>query len=158
MGVSFDKKSAERISDVVRRVENSPFGQMPYRNNHKPRGGGSSDYFGPWAVIEKNATTVTIKAQDATNGYLGKSLMVAGLTTKEQTTDVDVTITTTGAVYVQIMQSGGTYSFTFANAALPAQTAGNLYVALTYVTFASSAITGLQQAQYGQIHVAGRVV
>lgn len=119
---------------------------------------GSSDYYGPWAVVQKNTTTVTVKAY-AAGSYLSKSLVIAGLTTEEQATDADVTVTTSGVIYADITQSGGTYSIAYANAsALPAQSSTHYYVELAAVTFASSAITGLSQTQYGQIHVAGRVV
>lgn len=118
----------------------------------------SYEYIGPWAVVQKDATTATIKAY-AAGSYPSKSLVIAGLTTKEQTTDADVTISTSGVVYADITQSGGTYSIAYANtAALPAQSSTHYYVELAAVTFASGAISALNQTQYGQIHIAGRVV
>lgn len=120
---------------------------------------GGSGYAGPWAVTQKDATTTTVKAYDATNGFFSKSLLIAGLTTKEQTTDADVTISTSGVVYADITQSNGTYSIAYANAAaLPAQTATHYYVELAAVVFTNSAIANLNQTQYGQIHIAGRFV
>jgi len=159
MAVAFDRKSAERIGDVVRRVEAMPTGDYPRRSRHKSRFTAGSEYMGPWAVVEKDTATVTVKAYDLTNGYVCRSLLIAGLTTQTHSADADVTITTSGAVYAKITFAGGVYVFEFVNAAaLPEQAAGILYVALAYVTFADSAITTLQQAQYGQIHVAGRIV
>jgi len=153
-GVMFDKDSAALVAQATRRVLHLPHGDNPAGYDHKPRGGGlASDYTGPWACVQKDSTTVTIKAHDIEGGYICKSLVIAGLTTTEHASDEDLTILVSGVVYAHVTESAGVYSVVFGNAAtLPAQTSGHFYAPLAYVTFADGTITGLAQAQHGQIY------
>jgi len=125
------------------------------------KGGGTSSaqssYTGPWAVVRKDDTTATVKAQG--DGYPCVSRVVAGLITTVHSTDADVTITVDGEVYLHVTVSGTTYTLAFANAAtLPAQTAGNYYVSLARVEFADSKIGTITQIKTSDIEIVGRVV
>lgn len=125
------------------------------------KGGGTSSaqssYTGPWAVVRKSDTVVTVKA--AGTGYPCVSRVIAGLVTTVHAADADVTITVDGEVYLHVTVSGTTYTLAFANAAtLPAQTAGNYYVSLARVEFTDSKIGTITQIKTSDIEVVGRVV
>lgn len=159
-GVMFDKDSAVQIADGIRRIGSTPYGSLMMARPHKSRGGSvASDYNGPWAIIQKDATTVTVKAQDLANGYLCKSLVIAGLTTQEHATDADVTISASGVIYADITQSAGVYSIAFGNAAsLPSQTSTHYFVPLAWVLFENGTIAQLVQDRHQSIEVTGRIV
>lgn len=113
----------------------------------------ASKYTGPFAVIKKDDTTVTVVclADDAT--YFQTSQIRSGLTVQNMTANADVTITVTGYVYAVIAYYGSAFTITFANASsMPEQTATTLYVPLARVTFTSSKIAKIMQEQEGQIY------
>lgn len=118
--------------------------------------GGAGTYSGPFAVIKKNDTTITIKAYDGVD-YLGRNRIVAGLESAIVSADTDVTITTSGPVYVKITYSSGIV-YNFYNAAsLPGQVNGEVYKTIAEVLFVGGKITQRTQVQRDEIHVAGRV-
>lgn len=157
--VQLERGTAQRMARATLAVENQPFGYRLTRRNRKHLSENAGDtYEGPFKVINKDASTVTIKAYDGSQ-YYAHNYIIAGLSRIESTSDVDVTITATGSVYAKIVYSAGSYVVTYHNAAsLPAQADGEYYVELAAVDFTDSKASVKQQIQYGNINISGRVV
>lgn len=116
-----------------------------------PLGGvGSGDYEGPFNVIQKDDTSVTV-GTDSTN------LIILGLVSYSFT-EADLTVSASGYACLKITYSiGYTYALEF-SASLPTQTATNFYIPLAYVTVADGAISAIEQLQFGAIVQSGRVL
>ena len=115
-------------------------------------------YNGPFKVVKKDASTVTIKAYDGSK-YYAHNYIIAGLSRIESAADVDVTITVTGSVYAKVIYSASVYSVTYHNeATLPSQVDGEYYFELAAIDFTDSKAIVKQQVQYGYINISGRVV
>ena len=158
MAVAFrNKKDFNRMGRAVRAYESTALGRNQ-QNPHKIYGNVSSDtYNGPFQCVRKNDTTVTIKAYDGST-YYAHNYIIAGLDRIEVTTDVDVTITASGFVYIHVWYSGG-YQYSFSNvAALPSQTDGHYYKTIAMVKLESGVCSVLAQVCRDEIHVAGRIV
>lgn len=64
--------------------------------------GGASAYAGPFAVVKKDDTTVTVLAKDRTNGKYEQNLIECGDYRDEITEPVDITIGTLGLYYIYL--------------------------------------------------------
>ena len=157
-GVAFDRASAIRIGETVRRMESIPVGEIPGKRGHKGRGGNSYSYDGPFAVVQKDATNVTIQGYNESEDRYWRNYVDVGLETPLELIEQDLAVAATGWVHLVMTQTAGTYNTpTVAIAAtLPAQTNTTYYRRLAYVTFASGAITSVIQWQYGGIDLPGR--
>jgi hypothetical protein len=108
---------------------------------------GGSTYAGLFACTKKNDTQVTIAAGKYIKGTTTVSVALS-----------DITISATGTVYVyiNITAAGNSYS---SNTSYPAQATDTLRVLIATLTVAVGPVIGaIQQQQFGEIHVAGRIV
>ena len=142
--------SEQSKDDFVRMRNEHIQDYMPQRRRGAPpsRAGISSDYDGPFAVVQKDDTNVTAESND---GYI-----ILGTSTVSYA-NTDVEITSNGRVYLEITFNGSAYAVSakFASS-LPAQDETHIYHPLAYVTFADSVISGITQLQYGIIHFPSR--
>jgi hypothetical protein len=138
--------------------EETAGGVRPHLDIQDTSSFGSGDtYDGPFKVVKKDDTTVTIQGynldEDAylkNEVYLGLQTVVFG--------GQDVDITVDGYVAIQITcDEEGVYTLTAVNVESFEQDEDNLYIPLARVKFADSKITSLTQIQYGQVFGAGRV-
>jgi hypothetical protein len=117
--------------------------------------GGGDTYEGPFKVVKKDDTTVTIQGYNEEEDRLLNNEIFLGTETITFT-EQDLAITIQGFVALQITYSSE-YSVTAVNVESFEQDEDNLYIPLAYVKFADSKITSLTQIQYGQVFGAGRV-
>lgn len=118
----------------------------------------SSSYSGPFAVVKKDDTTVTILGYHADEDRNWKNYVYAGLTATEVAEQDKASITTSGYLYLDVTYSSG-YSVAVGFAtSVPAQSATHYYHPLAWIECADSKISSVLQMQYGQIFIAGRVV
>lgn len=127
----------------------------PSQSSIPSRGGES--YYGPFSIVQKNDTTVTVKAKDGAD-YFADNLIVMGLETGNVASDTDITISVSGSIYIKVTYYGGV-QYAFGNASsLPNQVNGQVYIELYSVEFADGAIQSLNRSRGGHIHIAGRIV
>ena len=123
-----------------------------------PKAGGGDSYQGPFKVVKKNDTNVTIMGYDVSKEQFIHNYIIAGLSRFEDTGDTDKGVSGNGVIYAKITHSGSyAVEYLFATS-LPAQTNGNVYVSLADIRFSSGKITKVTQIQFGEIHIAGRLV
>lgn len=137
-------------------LNGTPNGQLlRYRGPLGGAGGAagvdSAAYAGPFNVIKKDNTTVTV-GKDAFNiVFLGQ--------TDAAMSETDIAVTASGFIGLKITFSGSAYTYVFKHyTTFPAQTATEFYIPLAYVTVASSAISRIEQLQYGNIVQSGRIL
>ncbi len=127
----------------------------------RPGSASGSTYSGPFAVIDSSAdgtVQVTVCGTNSIEGRNFTSQIILGLTVKTFA-EANLSISASGYVYLKITYSSSDYIIELKTAAaLPAQTATEYYVPLAWVDYASSAISGITQLQFGQIQAAGRIV
>jgi len=113
----------------------------------------SAAYDGPWAVSQDpaNANKVIVGANRASTRPDLCIVHPSNVFSKTSASSA-VTVTANGVIYVTVTREGtvAVSNPAFATT-LPAQTDTTIAWPLAYVTFASSAVTGIWQAQYGQI-------
>lgn len=122
-----------------------------------PGGFGNGAYRGPFAVVMSDSSTVKIYSYNADEDRSFVSLIIAGLTVIEFD-ESEVTVSGSGHIWIEITQESGTYSYECKAGTLPDETDSLLVVPLADVAFEDGKITKIVQMQYGNIHVAGRIV
>lgn len=162
-------QKADRLPTVI------PGGKMR-------KGAGTQDaearaYSGPFAVVEKDAGSVTLLGYNQEAGRVWRNIIDIGaysdneyiglMTVDEQNLDIDVAGITGGWVYLDIHvvttgtdpgQISSQYEVTlFFNKDFPYQTAEHYYHRLAYLSIKDDAIIDVIQWQYGGIYLPGRV-
>ena len=118
-------------------------------------GGGSSDYSGPFAVVKKDDTTVTVYGYNATAKRYFYNYVDIGIETPIIVAETDKTISSSAWVYLKIAYSS-TYTITIETAStFPAQTNTELYIRLASVAVESSKISEIIQYHYGNVNLIG---
>ena len=128
---------------------------QPSPQNSLPQ---NSKYSGPFAVVQKDSTTVTILGYHADEGRNWKNYIDVGLDAPLELAEQDVTISAAGWVYLALTQTAGAYNTPTAAfaATLPTQDNTHFYKRLAFVEFDSGAITNITQWVYGGIDYPGR--
>ncbi len=143
---------ARRISRLEERTYNLPV--------REAAGGSSGDatYDGPFAVVKKDDTTVTVYGYNLDAGRLFNSYIDLG-TDRIEFTEADVIITASGWVYLDITYSSPNYAASAAfAAAFPSQSTTHQYIDLAYVLFSDGIITSILQTRTGLQILPGRAM
>ena len=155
-------KGDDRTINAVRKADALPRNEknsLPGNSRPPSKGGGDTAYNGPFQVVKKNSTTVTIVGYDVSKEQFIPNNIYIGLDTIELLLDQDVQITDNGVVYADISYNGTVYivAYLFASI-LPDQIVGHAYETLANIRFSDSKITSIVQIKRDEIHVAGRIV
>jgi len=141
----------------VNHTDNGCFFSSLTRGGGGSRGSDSS-YVGPFAVVASDNTTVKIYSYNGDEDRSFTALIIAGLQMIEFE-ESEITVSGAGYVWIEITQSENVYSYECKfGSRLPAQTDSLLVIPLADVAFEDGAITEIIQMQYGNIHIAGRIV
>lgn len=126
------------------------------------RGGGSPgnsyEYPGPFKVVQKDDTTVTVEGYNVTEDRNWRNYIDVGLDTPLELDEQDLAIAATGWVYLVLTQTANVYDTpTIAtDATLPPQDNTHTYIRLAYVVVEDAVIYEIVQWQYGGMVLPGR--
>jgi len=120
--------------------------------------GGSTEYNGPFAVVKKTDTSVTVYGYNVTApaNRQFRAYAILGLISREFTESEVSSITSTGWVYLEI-SSGYAVSAKFATS-LPPQDNTHIYHPIAHIVCADSKISSITQLQYGCVHFPARAL
>ena len=114
-------------------------------------------YAGPFAVTKKDDTTVTLLGNHSDEGRGWTNYVTAGLSAVTVAEQDKGSITSSGYLYLDVSYSSG-YSVAVAFGSLPSQSSTHYYHPIAYITCVDSKISSIDQLQYGNVYIAGRVV
>jgi hypothetical protein len=112
---------------------------------------GAAAYDGPWAVSQFSATQVKVGVNRAATRPDLCIVHPSNVFSKQSASSA-ITVTANGVIYVTVTREGTIAVSDPAFAILlPTQTNTTISIPLAYVTFLAGAVTGIWQAQYGQL-------
>jgi hypothetical protein len=118
--------------------------------------GGTQNYEGPFAVVAKDGTTVTILGSNSEKNRLWSNTITLGLS-KLELPEQDLSISSTGHVYLEIRYSSS-YAAEAKAGVMPEQSDTKYYIPLAYVVVKDGAISSITQLQFGQVEGCGRIL
>jgi hypothetical protein len=119
----------------------------------------SAEYAGPFAVVKKDDTTVTLQGYNADKDRYCYNPLILGLKTYD-VAERDISVSASAWIYMKITYDGSDYQLAFsAETGFKDQTATEFYIPLAYVKCGGDGkITDIIQLQYGNIIHPGRVL
>jgi len=120
----------------------------------------ASSYSGPFAVVKKDDTTVTVQGYNFDEGRYFNNEIDIGLGTNIQVAEADISgITTDSVIYVKITYSNGNYTAVLGShiSTLPAGTDTEYYERIAFVHCSAGKIADITQCQ-GFVKIIGRFV
>jgi hypothetical protein len=120
---------------------------------------GDSKYNGPFAVVRKDDTTVTLLGYNADKGRYWYNTLILGLKSYD-VQERDISVSESSWIYMKITYDGSDYQIEFsAEAEFREQTEEEFYIPLALAQCGDDGkITRVTQVQYGNIIHPGRVL
>jgi hypothetical protein len=118
----------------------------------------SSGYVGPFAVVIKDPTTITIQGYNVDKGRFFRNYIILATNAYLEVNEQNISgISSNACLYVDITYSPGyAAAVTFASS-LPAQASDHYYIPIAFINASGGLITDIIQIQYGIMQGSGRI-